>query len=483
MRPRKENPFSATAVTPQGLIVGLDGDGRWSEVQLARGPVKPEEYLAFGPALGKSVVSPRISNVLMRNQLVWVVSQLDQLDGFKSTIDVGDFKFDLGVIDEKAPQPVLIFKFSTTRSFADLIEAPELWAEAPSWVGKDPAQVQAVQNTLRDTLAAAQATFGKKVDPFVYFRNTIALDPEWTGILAVNTPINGNSMPPDLQMLFAGIDGQLTAHHFGIEANQLDGSRPTALERKSSFFGVIRYVGSTTSKEEDPSAPKPVPGCGQQKCDPAYAFEVCYLTVVFANSIVADFHCQVAMTVDELFGREVSLEGSPPPAEAGSGPKKTGCGGAPNTILMTGRYQRHGPVGTVTFDTRTPFVFEPVTNDGQLIRVIESVALSNVSLAPVTQANGGSQRESAGDDVVRASFGMAGTLRFVEQPFPAPEPPATDDVDVDLFGYGSETGGLDFTNLTLDICFQLSTEGRRDSATCITFDAAHLRVRSPGSYH
>lgn len=101
-----------------------------------------------------------------------------------------------------------MFKYATTQSLADLISAPESWADTDYFIG-NRTRVKYAQVKLQEALNIAQSARRDTDDPFADFR-TQAMDPAWTGMLAFNAPINGSGMPEDLQMLLAGIDGQLT---------------------------------------------------------------------------------------------------------------------------------------------------------------------------------------------------------------------------------------------------------------------------------
>ncbi len=438
-----------TVVTPEGQVVVLNGNGNWSEVQFARGPVEPSQYVRFTATGAAKVVDPQVSSELLRTQLNLVISRLDKMQGFEGDIDVGGFRFQLAPasVDPTAPL-VHIFKFSTAQSLTELIATPEAWANADQW-----ADVVAVQQAYAKSVAQAQATLGNALDPFAIFRNSVASDPNWTGVLSLNVPINGNGMPADLQMLFAGIDGQLTAHHFAMQMNQLEAAMPDAPFdlAGSSLSGVIYYT-SSPSPPTPPSEPALSSGCEQAANDPAYSFVVNDLTVVFENSVVSDFHSTVSMRVDALFGRAVQLQGS-----------------KDNEVVIHGRYQRRGEVGTVTFNTTDPFVFTPATSDGQLVRVIERIVVSEAALVPVVGGSGKGPAAQATGSTIRSMLVFDGELLFAEQPFPG----AT---DIDIFSYGNGGQGLAFGDLALDICCDLDSAGKRSGPTVIQFDASRVAV-------
>jgi hypothetical protein len=442
---------SGSAMTPQGLLVDLDDNGNWVKVHLAQGPVDPTQELSFADP-GGAPLSTRLVGTLLRSQLVWVVSELELLEGFTGSLDIGDFVFAPSETQQGASQPLLIFKYSTSMTLAQIADSPGTWADSEYWAP----DTHTIQQTLRDALATAATTIGQLVDPFASFR-TLAADPNWTGIIAVNTAIDPRTMPPDLQMLFAGLDAPLTAHHFGIEANQIATGSPVIT--KSSLFGVIHYIRPA------PDTPDEVDRAVTAADEPSpFAFEVCELSVVIANSIVTDFQSSVALRVDELFGRSVQLQSPAPPGPDQAKVDVSPCAGAPNTIRLTGSYERHGSVGTVTFGTRTPYHYVVDTNGGLLTRVLQDIWVTGATLTPVAAEKSRDPLVSP-STTIESRLELAGSLGFAANPFPS-EP-------LDLFGYGVGATGLDFCGLAFTISFELGPDGTR-SPTTIAFDATGL---------
>ena len=423
--PPENAPRGATmrsAVTPQGLLVGLNTeDGTWQSLTLADSPLPNGGSLQFTPSAGMTVVSPLLSNVLLQNDLFLVVSRPGNvpispggtlLGDFQNAIDVGGFNFDL---DVGPGATVLIFKFNTTASLAALAEQPSLWAEAATFV-EDAA---ATQQVIRRAIQTARQDAGATGNPFGFF-NLIANLPEWTGVLALNCAINGNGIPPDFQMLLGGIQGTLRAHHFGVEVNRVEPTSGGRLAiQQSSIFGVIHY---------DNPAPS-----SSSSVDLDYEVET--LTVVFSNSAITQFAVQVGLTINRLLGRTTRLTPQTSPSA--------------NTLVIAGQYQKQGAIGTVTFATDTPFLFEMPARAGE-VRIVQQVQIHQASLTPVS-----STPLSAGTAVV-AEFAMSGMLWFNPDPFPASD-------GLDLFSYGiaasPPAGGLAFTGMTVTISFDLDAAG------------------------
>ncbi len=464
-------PLSGTrAATPQGLLVQLNDTpkpaigrsgvagppaGTWKSLILAR---SGEQHLSF-EADSTGVVDAKLASALMREQLFLVLNDWSHFPNIQRRLTVEGFNFEVAPDpnDPDARSTVLVFKYSTTLSLAQLIDATEYWAEKDYFVG-GASSVAAAQETLKKALKAADVPNpdvpfvdfpnvpNPDDDPFVDFRR-LATDPTWTGLIAFNAPINGNGMPTDLQMLFAGIDGPLKAHHFGVQINRLHDSTdttPVPEITESSLFGVIYYQKPPTRL----SAPRAVEAIEATDPPDDYAFIVEELAIAIKNSSITQFHCQVGMTINKLFGRDVILDGqgsNDPPS---------------NRVIVSGQYQKHGGVGTVTFHAsrKGQFLFNP---DGSRIRVLKSFRVSGASLVPVA-----SHQKSTNPDVkstVSSRFTLAGTLAFAADPFPGVE-------GLDLYSYGTDATpgpdatppeGLNLSGLSFAISFDLNASGQR----------------------
>jgi hypothetical protein len=432
-----EPPAMPTTHTPQGILVRLNQGGSpgtvantWNALLLAVSPdvtsPAPNASLTIAGPSGSDTVDPVLSNVLMKNQLFLVISNPQHLGSFASEIAVGGFNFQLNVghVSVGEGTTLLIFKFNSTASLAELAAEPKLWSDPADFVQDVPA----AQAVILDAIKVAKSHADSSGNPFGYF-NQIAQDPAWTGILALNCDINGNGMPLDFQMLLGGIKGQLQAHHFGIEMNRVATNSPGSGLSQSSLFGVI-YYRNPTEFASPPAQPTDLD------------YEVETLTVVFANSVITLFAVQVGLTINKLFGRDTLLlspPSSPPPH---------------NTLVISGQYQKQGEIGTVSFNSDEPFAFDiPTPND--VTRVIREVRINQASLVPVSSTVG-----SPGT-LVKASFNMGGEIFFSEDPFPNAD-------KLDLFSYGTagtNGTGISFTGLTADISFVLDAAGEMVAST------------------
>jgi hypothetical protein len=459
--------------TPQGLLVGLKtsegvspntSDGTWQSITLARQPSlagTPALYLQMNLATAEPPFA--LANVLTRDQLFLVVSNPAVLGEFSNTLTMGGFEF-LFDVGENAGVvgTILVVKFNDKVALRDLLRQPSLWADPATFVTDQAATLLILQNALE------VATKPAADDPFVYF-NELASTPSWTGILAFNVQIDGNGMPLDLQMLLGGIKGDLRAHHFGILTNTIDMTSAPPTITHSSLFGVIYYENPQLTSPASPASPAPAasPASPGQESRPDY--EVEQLIVLFSNSTISQFHCTVGLTLNEVFGRTVTLQPvSPPPSPM---PPK-------NTLEIAGRYQTHNGVGTVTFNSAQTLNYDylPSSKPG-VTRVLDRLEITGAQLVPIS-----STPATPGTDI-QCAFRFEGQLWFSSEPFPGS--------GLDLYSYGNAAQplGLQFTGISVNIAFRLGAEGSMvPGSKVVTLDESKLQPNPdatairPGSF-
>jgi len=417
----------ATAETRQGFLVHLDTDaqaGAWAELEFARSPDDPGQRLALAGQGSPAIVPKAIASQLLQDQLFMVISDASALGPFANELAMAGFNFRLavgtqGAVDSNST--ILILKYNTGMALQDLARDPSLWASRKVFVRDQAGTSRAIALALA-AAAPSSPTPGPGEsgdDPFANFR-AIASDPAWTGMLALNCAIDGNGMPPDLQMLLGGIGGQLFAHHFGIQGNRIAHADGAASIAESSLFGVIAYPSREHPK------PRPDP-------DAEFAYVLERLTVVFHNSTIQDFAATVGLTVNRLFGREVSLA----------------LGAAePNTLTIAGHYQLQDGVATVTFASEEAFNYG-FPAPGGADRVLRQVVFDSAALTPVSTGSGASPAapgEAA--KAIRSRFSLAGALWFNRAPF-ATAP------GFDLFSYGAEPADSIGNGLVLEAAADL----------------------------
>jgi hypothetical protein len=434
-------PF--TSLTPQGFVVESDAQGAWQRLLLARdpGPGTLPSYISFDAGT-KPTVSRDIANAVLAEQLFLVVSDNTNLGQFENTLTLQGFNFTLDVASGQNVETILIFKFNTKTSLRDMAQSPDLWASRDQFVSNLPLTQQRILEALADAgvgSPGAPAPPGGN-DPFRSFRE-LAEDPLWTGILALGCAIDGNGMPPDLQMLLGGINGRLRAHHLGVASNRVTTVGSISKLEESSLFGVILYPMAGNP----PPPPPPVP--------PALDYNVELLQVVFANSAITQFSVEVGLTINNIFGRDALKAGTASPFSPPI-----------NVLNMPGQYQTQGPVGVVLFQVeRTTFDF-PIEEGST--RVLEELSVTSGSLSPVSTT----ALSPAGTHMV-ARFALAGTLKFAKSPFPSA-------ADLDIFSFDA----LPYTSMTITMVFDLDAEGALvPGSRTLVFDPALMTVTSNGA--
>jgi hypothetical protein len=423
--------------TPQGFVVELnDGKtrvgevppaaaGTWREVLFAR---SEKEWLKLEAEEGAGYVDPWLATSLVKDQLFLVVSDWQKLPGMSGVLSVGGFDFEMAPKAEdqeglEAAKSVMVFKFSTSRSLEDLIGDSESWYQRDHFVGDRLADTKTI---LSRALEVAREAEGEKDDPFGRFRE-IAADPGWTGLLTFNGLVPGTGMPPELQMLYAGLEEPLRAHHFGVELNRVkreaDGSAPEIVE--SSLFGVIHY---SRKPPEPPKEP------------PETEFIVRELNVAIRNSAVTEFHSKILVRANRLFGREVTLVSDPGPE-------------TPNAIELVGQYQRHGSVGTVSFVAPASGTFEFAAPPAA--RVLSGMEVAGASLVPVESVPEGDETK------IVAKVTLEGSLAFAADPIPGL-------TGLDLFSYGRNSQGAGISGFGLLVSAVLRKDGSKEKTTVTT---------------
>lgn len=443
------DPRLRSATNPQGLLFDIDELGDWCSLTLAMdeprpnaSPPEPQSFLRFSSKDSPPHVPVHLALTLTQNQLFYVVTVPGDDWAFDSTAWLSGFQFNMAFSAKDTQQTIMVFKFNTTATLAELCQQPALWTAAQRY-NTDPAGIsQSLQKAIKFAHEQAHAPD----NPFENF-NRIVNDHTWTGVLFFNAAINGNGMPPDLQMLLGGINGGLRAHHIGIQSNLLGHASPTQLDiKKSSLFGVIFYDETNTPAS---------PAVQQGPVD----YEVETLIVVFSHSAVTQFNTTVGLTLNQLFSRDVALRPRASPAP----------GINPNTLSIKGKYQTTSDgIGRVIFTSDDGFIYDIIAPSKDATQVVSHARFDNASLVPVSSTPDGSPDH---DIRVKAQFVLGGQLWFNAMPFPTSG-------GLDLFSYGEANAGMPFSGLTTHIEFMLGADGNCiPESKKVTLDMSTLSAR------
>ncbi|GJM35036.1 MAG: hypothetical protein DHS20C18_40370 [Saprospiraceae bacterium] len=434
-------------ITSSGFLVTANGQeskaGTWNSLRLA---ISGDQHLQFDPPNSGSILNPPLSLALMNTQGFLVMDDWAKFS-LEHQLTVSGFTFSVNDLPASgnSPEviPIMIFKYATGQSLQELIGNTNTWTN-PSYFLKEGETATDVQATLDAAIQQAESTKGQPQDPFKYFRDTILTQPSWTGVIVFNCPIDGGEMPPDFQMLFAGVSGPLTAHHFGVEVNQIGAQNDTPTINQSSIFGVIYYTDSGTDDSSTAT----------------YEFITKELIVVFQNSSISDMQAQVGMKINALFQRDVFLQDNEALETA-----ETPGAVEPNTFYIQGQYQKNGNDGTVVFNSskKHTYAFNP---GGNYIRVLDSFVINNASL----QSTGSTAQGQ--NTLVTSRFEVGGQLYFSNPIVPGATQP-------DLYSYGSDLSGLPTRGIAFNISVLLDETGQAiDGSSTAVLDTSNLAVQS-----
>tara|TARA_R110000868_G_scaffold119310_6_gene316003 strand:+ start:11297 stop:15019 length:3723 start_codon:yes stop_codon:yes gene_type:complete len=469
-----ENP--ERVFSTNGFLNDLNTENKSSFRMLNAPPIGTANKLYFAKsgtdflsinANDKGVVDPLLNTALMNSQSFIVLNDWGAkfpMD-HELTIEGFTFKIDQITYDGNEIVPIMIFKYGQSESLLELIDNPSSWSN-PDYFLAD-GDIGVVTKKLQEAIDNAKSTKGEPHDPFKYFRETILIDPLWTGLIVFNCPINGSNMPPDFQMLMAGLDGPLVAHHFGVELNQLSKTATTAKVEieKSSLLGVIYYRQEKEQKTAQNLAPVllnpsdiPVGSYAVALGDKAkedYKFMVLELIVLFSNSSIQNFNCEVGLMVNKLFSRQVYLQGKSKQVPTFMDEPLSG---EVNTFTIKGQYQKTGKGGNILFTSNDRYTYD--FNPGEYyVRVLDEFIITKATLNPT-----GSKPESENRVSVNSRFVVNGDLLFSKTIVP------NNDEIPDLFAYGQKTAegvleGLPITGMAFEIKVTLDANGQPEQSS------------------
>ncbi len=468
------------AKTPEGLLAQLNTTqsnrpGTFQTIFLARSPnsnpLHGAEQLAFNGATDSPssppwpaapilvppadpVVNPVLSNALMNDNLFMVATKYyegtsnpptpitgNPFGSFQNEIQMGEWTFRLDVgysTDPTIPRTILLFKFTTALNVIDLVANQAYWQEWQNFIACDQTTAQTMAGNIQTQLNAAFCKAkpdASNPDEAIYFADFWQKinDPNWTGILAIDCGLDAGDLPPDLQDLLGGINGELRAHHFGVTVNQInDGSSVWNIDQ-SSMFALVYYDADYAK----------IPAAD-------FGFQVLKLNALFENSVLTHFDSRIAVTIPKLFGENVTLT-------------TTSVAGA-NVLEIEGVYQKHGDTGTVVFDTKTPQIFS-FTETTSNIRAIQEMYVTDAALVPVSSTSDGQTTPTI---TVLSNLALSGDLMFL----PDVDPKGS---GLDIFSYGSDPKtGLGFN--TYNIAMTTSIKNNVGTLTNIGPDTSSFMI-------
>ncbi len=451
-RPSGRDDGPRRATTPQGFILDLGPDGSWRRIHLGQTSWSPDPARTPPTITTLAFDDPddTLRGAFQTNQQFLVVTQPRtpwRLVGstapppppgaqttFEDALVPQGWPFDVRVGTGSNPgdyRNVLIFKFCDG-ALEDRVDDVARWTAASDF-NSDPTDVAPwLRGYIEQAKVLAAGPDGAYFQRFV----DAVTQPAWRGLLALRVDADATLLPQELRGLAAGIDPTaFNAHHVGIDLSFVDtGGGDLTADGNSSVFATVYYVDPDYAAGLDagasPDLPIPVAGSAD------WAFRVLSLKTLFVNAQVVAFASKAQVTLNRLFGEQVSgltLDTAPAPS---------------NSLVLDGTYENHDGVGVYVFATGADARFGLVSN---LWRSLEIVRATFSTL------------RAPAEGTVLSRFSFQGFLDF-----------ATTKVDdgsgtlepFDLLSFGTAEGrpdatgdGLPFGELHLDMSFDTAAPG------------------------
>lgn len=412
------DPVERWAMTPQGLLAGLDPASVWTATRIAVSDALEgggQEYLEM------DAMTEPVRQALQQNQIFLVNSSLNYpghqiplYDFSNDGVNISGWPFSLspsGTPSDDGTPPILILKFYPGQSITDLVNDTSLWSQAwtfNSGTDFDPDKAQAyIQKTIADANASVEA---EGTSSLYYNFAQVVADPAFAGVLALNANMQLSNLPTAIRAVTGGmtkqVDGETVSniaafrvHHVGVAINDTDPDATTPTLAQSSLFGLVDY--------EKPDPTGEAKGGVSTSVLVDYGFEVQYLRALFTNSELSSFSCKINLTINSLFGTDVNLD-----AEQSTALLRAEDAEA-NVVVITGSYQAHSTSGDDT--TSGEGVYSFVAEGNFKFTFGTNPYLDNITL---TKLQFSFQQETpagtANTSTIQAAFGIWGAMVFKE---------------------------------------------------------------------
>lgn len=490
----------ATVTTPSGLLVGLLGGNDnpvWDAIYLAQNQQAGSSdftkmYFANpGNELVQAFQTSDLFLVIANKEYIGTAmnggssAPVDDAPAFYNDMFIGDWGMQANTGTQNKYNDynnIIIVKGRKGKLYDPNDVTNSLVANWQKWTDKEvfaaPSTLSADNQTLNDPDASQLVILSQWMQTYFenaanqtdteYFGNfnSIASDPNWTGILILN--MNIANLPANLNGILAGVrdPAAFRAHHFGINITPVQqGANGPEINTPSGMFGLIYYNDPAFIAS---SNPQPV----QPDLSLTYDFVLLNLKVLFENTAVKSFQSYAQLTTNNYFGSPVDHMG-------------TG-GNTYNTMILKGALQFKGDEAIYSLATsgvNTFYFNSPIVN---------KVAITAASFSTVgTNADG---------DLV-SLFSINGYWDFKDITIVTQDPDNGSDTckatsnstctctgtatctcsDFDLLSFGNDIGaddprkGLVFNNLGIQMVAAPYTPGQTEpSAKTMVFDTSKM---------
>lgn len=441
-------------MTPLGLIGGFDENNVWLNTKFAVSGANKDKTLQFED------MSDQLRSTLYQNQIFLVIdrnmsgaNKLFTFGDMDATVELSDWFFNLQLQgqDPNGVPPIIILKFFRDKSIKDLVDDRSLWEDAATFSGNPSERQTQLQKIIEDAANAGPNS--------VYANfNSVINDPAFTGILALNTALKLEDLPPVIRALLGGMtkaDGSsniaaFRAHHVGVEISDTGNGSEVSLD-SSSVFALVDYEDASESNAslsvrsvESKKSSLPTIYGDAAGLD-YYGFKVKYLRALFENNALTNFEAEIDLMVNNLFAVGVNLGGdSNAPSDD-------------NIIKITGSYSEHDGAQTYSFIAKKTYEFAFEDNTYLKKIVFDKVQFSATEDTPQTGAGNGQTSN------ISSRFAIWGSMEFNKLNF------------LDMFSFEK----LSFADLGIEMNYNLTVfGGGKDPETSdlnLTFAPGNLR--------
>jgi hypothetical protein len=401
----KETVALVDNMTPLGLLGGFDEANVWRNTKFAVSGSNKDKVLRFED------MQDALRSALYQNQIFLVIDQnisnaqnLFTFGASDATVELSDWFFDLQLQgqDPDGVPPILLLKLFRDKSIKELVDDQSLWEDATTF-SSAPSERQA---QLKKIIEEAENAGPDSV--YANF-NSVVNDPAFAGLLAVNTALKLEELPPVIRALLGGMtkeDGTsniaaFRAHHVGVKLSDTGNSDVVTLD-SSSVFALVDYEDASSSNASlsvrtvEPQTSL-IPGIyGDAAGLDYYGFKVIYLRALFENNALTSFEAEVDLTVNNLFAVGVNLGG-------GTGPDAEGDD---NIIKIKGSYSEHDGAQTYSFVAEKTYEFTYQDNP-----YLKNITFDKVQFS-ATEDTAGDGAGNAAESTISSRFAIWGSMEF-----------------------------------------------------------------------
>lgn len=427
------------SMTPLGLIGGFKPNTNlWMSTLFALSGANKDKVLQFED------MGDTLRSALYQNQVFLVIDQntsggekLFTFGDTDATVELSDWFFDLQLQgqDPDGVPPILLLKFFRDKSIKELVDDQSLWTDATTFSGNPSER----QEQLKKIIEEAEAEGVNSV-----YANFIEIvnDPAFAGLLAINTALKLEDLPPVIRALLGGMtkeDGTsniaaFRAHHVGVKISDTGNSSDVKLD-SSSIFALVDYEDNSTSNTSlsvrtvEPNLTTSLGIYNDATGTDYYGFKVIYLRALFENNALSSFEAEIDLTVNNLFAVAVNLLKDNLGAAAE--------GDDDNIIKIKGSYSEHDGAQTYSFVAEKTYEFNYEDNTYLKNITFDKVQFSATEDKPTDGSNGGETSQ------ISSRFAIWGSIEFNKLEF------------LDMFSFKS----LSFADLGIEMSYLLTVYG------------------------